>query len=218
MTNHDSTHERLGALRAADPEIWTVSDDDGLVQVSVGADGAFDLLRLSPQWWRSVRAEDVGLLILRLFRASEASRNQTKVELEEELGHRASAGETAPTVETPRTQGRAALSARLGNLLAAFSELDDYRRSVEAATRESIQLRSPSGNVTLELVGGTPRALDVDPYNVQFTPEQTLASEIVGLFQEADHWLRDQRDRVLGDLPELKAVVSSVRARTHPSH
>lgn len=213
MTNDDSTRERLEALRSEDPEIWTVSDDHRVVEVSVDLDGKLEALRLSPQWWRTVSADEVGPLVMRLLRASTASRNRTIVELEEEMPD-APADEISATAEASEPQDRSDLTARLGNLLAAFSELDQYRQSVEAATRESAHLRSPSGNVTLELVGGTPRNLVIDPYNVQFTPEQTLASEIVGLFREADRWLGDQRHRVLGELPELAAVVSSVRART----
>lgn len=105
MTNHESTRERLEVLRSGNPEIWTVSDDECVVQASVDLDGKLEVLRLAPQWWRTVSADEVGPLIVGLLRASTASRNQTIVELEEETPA-APADESAATAETSEPQDR----------------------------------------------------------------------------------------------------------------
>ncbi|MFJ4045612.1 hypothetical protein ACIPV2_07720 [Microbacterium sp. NPDC089987] len=211
MTRPEPTRGRLAALREEDREIWSVSDDESVVRLSVGVDGTLETLHLSPQWWQKLSAEELGALVMQLIRASAASRNQSIADLEDAEIPDHAADETAMISDSPTQHSRTELTARLQNLLTAFSEVDDYRQAVEAATRDSARLRSPSGNVSLEVVGGAPRSLVIDPYNVQLTSEHALASEIVALFQEASRWLGDRRERVLEELPELAAVLASVR-------
>lgn len=103
------------------------------------------------------------------------------------------------------------LSSRLGDLLSAFSELDRYRKAVKASTPESATLRSPSGNVTLELVGGSPRQLVIDKMNVQLVSEREIAGEIVELFTRARSWFGERRATLLEELPALTVVTRSVR-------
>lgn len=218
MAANESIVGMLRAARHDDPEIWTVSDDSGTATLSVDVDGNLETLRLAPEWWRRVSPDDIGPLVMQLLQASTASRFQTITEFSESAGvddeSDAAPHQAASSGPFTESAGSADLTTRLGNLLAAFSELDRYRRSVDAATHEFVQLRSTSGNASLEVVGGSPRSLVIDPFNVKFTPAQALAAEIIDLFRQADHWLEDRRERALEELPELGAVISSVRERT----
>lgn len=215
MVAQQSVEDRLAELVAEDPGIWLVTDDTDTVSASVDVDGVLRTLRLAPSWWRRVSVQELGPVVLRLRQASAAARQNTIAQLEEEGLSRAAAG--APRVAPiPSADADAldmsALRAELGNVLAAFSELNAYREAVRSASTESTVLQSPSGNVSLELVGGSPRSLRIDPMNVQFVSEGGLAAEIVDLFARATGWFGERRAAVLRDLPDLAAVVRSVRA------
>jgi hypothetical protein len=210
-----SVEDRLAELIAEDPGLWLVADDTDTVRASVGVDGVLRTLRLAPSWWRRVSPQELGPLVLRLRQASAAARQNTIAQLEEEGLTRAAAG-AASAAPIPRADADAldmsALRAELGNVLAAFAQLDAYRKAVGSATTESTVLQSPSGNASLELVGGSPRSLGIDPMNVQFVSEGALAAEIVELFARATGWFGERRAALLRDLPDLAAVVRSVRA------
>lgn len=213
MTRQDLIARRLELLLQDEPDLWLVADDTQTVEASVDARGKLRVLRLTPSWWRRVAPEELGSVVLRLRQASAVSRLHTVSELEE-------AGEVAMTLPEapsgPLTGGGdevhvSQLSSRLGSLVSAFSELEHYRRAITAATTESTVLKSPSGNVSLELVGGSPRRLTIDRMNVQFVSERELAAEIVALVARADEWLDERKHETLRDFPDLAGVVRAVR-------
>jgi hypothetical protein len=216
MVQHLSLDERLAEVRREEPDVWLVSDETETVQVSVDLRGKLETLRLAPSWWQRVPAEELGTVVLRLRQMSAAARSQTISELQGE-------GFGEPLVHAPDTAGPSAggsadtpqLRARMEVLLTAFDELALYRRAVNEATTAPAVLTSPSGNASLELVGGSPRRLGIDRMNLQFTPERQLAAEIVDLFARADRWLEEQRTTVLADLPSLAGVVRGAREREH---
>lgn len=215
MPEPEAVQERLAALIEEDPNIWLVSDDSDTVSASVDVDGVLRTLRLAPSWWRRIPARELGPVVLRLRQASAAARLNTVAELEDEgLVFEASDEPTVPPIPSPDADSldMSALRAELGTLLSGFSELRVYREAVRSATTEVTVLRSPSGNVSMELVGGAPRALAIDPTNVQFVSEQAIAGEIVELFTRAGGWLGERRASLLRDLPDLAGVVRSVRA------
>lgn len=215
MPEPETVQERLAARVEEDPNIWLVSDDSDTVSASVDVDGVLRTLRLAPSWWRRIPAPELGPVVLRLRQASAAARLNTIAELEDEgLVFAASDEPTVPPIPSPDADSldMSALRAELGTLLSGFSELRVYREAVRSATTEVTVLRSPSGNVSMELVGGAPRALAIDPTNVQFVSEQAIAGEIVELFTRARGWLGERRASLLRDLPDLAGVVRSVRA------
>lgn len=196
------TDPRLRELLAHNPDLWAVGDKSGTVRLAVGADGELSTLTLAPQWWRNVKAESLGSLVLSLFTQSKTERAATVSQLER-LPETAGPADTAsPTAEASVSE----LSARMADVLAAFSELDRFRTAVEDATVAAATVKSDRGNVSIELVGGSPRALTVDPYNVQFVPPGELAAEIVRLFGVASNWLALRHDEVLRDSPNLLLV------------
>lgn len=214
MPEQETVQGRLAALVEEDPSIWLVSDDSDTVSASVDAEGALRTLRLAPAWWRRISPPELGPVVLRLRQASAAARQNTIAELEHE-GLVLTAPDEPPVSPIPSPDAdsldMSSLRAELGNLLSAFSELKLYREAVRSATTESTVLRSPSGNVSMELVGGAPRALAIDPTNVQLVSERAMAEEIVELFTRARGWLGERRASVLRDLPDLAGVVRSVR-------
>ncbi|WP_101847919.1 hypothetical protein [Zhihengliuella sp. ISTPL4] len=214
MAEHETVQGRLATLVEEDPSIWLVSDDSDTVSASVDADGVLRTLRLAPSWWRRIPAQELGPVVLRLRQASAAARQNTIAELEDEGFVFATSDERpVPPIPSPDAESldMSALRAELGTLLSGFAELRVYREAVRSATAESSVLRSPSGNVSMELVGGAPRALTIDPTNVQFVSEQALAGEIIELFERARGWLGERRASLLRDLPDLAGVVNSVR-------
>ncbi|QAY72881.1 hypothetical protein ET445_05525 [Agromyces protaetiae] len=213
MTENHPVDPRLVAFLSNEPDAWLVTDETETVHVSVGVDGTLATLRLTPSWWRRVPSEEVGSVILRLRGQSAGARLRTISELEDDAGA-APDDDAPPALFRPRdagTENPADLTRRMHDVLAAFADLDRYRREVTAAATESATLTSPSGNVTLELIGGRPRRLAIDPYNVQFTSEHALAADIVELFHRADRWFADRRRAVFDELPALADVVRSVR-------
>lgn len=213
MTPNETRDERLAALLEEEPELWTVADETQTVEVSVDARGSLRTLRLASSWWRNVSPEELGSVVLRLRQASLVSRLNTIAELEKE-GYAAPAVHEPPSEPAPGgadDQSMSQLSARLGTVLAAFAELDQYRRAITAATTEATVLRAPSGNASLELVGGSPRRLVIDRLNVQFISERALSAEIVELFARAESWLDERKRTTLHQFPDLAGVVHAVR-------
>jgi hypothetical protein len=208
---------RLLAAHDENRDIWAQTDETGAILVSVGAGGAVETVRLADGWWRRVRPEDAGATVLTLMRASVAARGETATALAAETGDAPSAAADAsvpsPTFPEGATSDRAQLTDRLNAVFTAFTQLDDYRRSVNEAARASTQLRSPSGRVALEVVGGGVRSLTIDAESAPFAPEEQLEGEIVDLLTRADSWLADQQEQALDRQPELRAVVQAVRAR-----
>jgi hypothetical protein len=220
MPDSTELERELTAIRSENPEIWVQSDETGAIRVSVGVDGSVETVQLAQGWWRRVRPEEAGTIVLTLARVSTAARGQTVTQLAAQAEETEAAPSGAPTPSTatrePGSGDRAQLTARMNTLFTAFSQLDEYRRSVNEAAHESTQLRSPSGGVVLEVTGGAPRTLTIDGENAQFTSEQVLEGEIVDLFARADQWLADRQQHALDELPDLRAVVQSVHARERP--
>lgn len=214
MTASESIEERLEAVLDDDPDLWLVSDETDTVHASVDADGELAILRIAPSWGRRIAPEELGPLVLQLNRASAASRLQTISDLEDE-GYEHAAQDLRSVTDMPSPSAdsleMSSMGTQLEDLLSAFSELAHYRDAVQAAVREAATLRSPSGNVTLELVGGSPQSIVVDKMNVQFMSEREIAAEILELLARARTWLGERRTAVMKDLPALSGVVRSVR-------
>lgn len=214
MSAPESIQERLAAILAEDPTVWQIADETDTVRLSVDADGALHMLQLTPSWWRRVTPEELGPLVFRLRHASAASRLHTIAELEEE-GLRRTDMDTqeVPPLSSPDADSldMSQLSTQLGDLLSAFSELDRYRKAVRSSVSESAELRSASGNVTLELVGGSPRRLVVGKMNAQLVSEREIGAEIMDLFGRAKGWFGERRATLMDELPALDGIIRSVR-------
>ncbi|MGO2932462.1 hypothetical protein [Microbacterium sp.] len=215
MSASESIQDRLAAILAEDPAVWQIADETDTVRLSVDADGALHTLHLTPSWWRRVTPEELGPLVFRLRHASAASRLHTIAELEEE-GLRRTDTDVKEVPPLPNSDADSLdisrLATELGDVLSAFSELDRYRKAVRSSTSESAELRSASGNVTLELVGGSPRRLVVDKMNVQLVSESEIAAEIIELFNRARGWFGERRAALMNELPALAGVVRAVRS------
>lgn len=214
MTAAETIEERIDAALSDDPDLWLVSDETDTVHVSVDAAGELATLRIAPSWWRRVAPEELGPLVLRLNRASAVSRLQTISDLGNEgLQHAPQDPRSVTDMPSPSADSldMSSMGIQLEDLLSAFSEFARYRDAVQSAVRESTTLRSPSGNVMLEILGGSPQSLVVDKMNVQFVSEREIAAEILELLGRARNWLGERRAAVMNDLPSLAGVARSVR-------
>lgn len=203
-----NTDPRLEELFKGDTELWAVSDDTGLVRLSVGPDGNLVSLILGGQWWQKIKAEALGPLVLDMLSRSKAARAVSALELEP-LPESADAEEVVDPKLAPMDE----LAERMNQVLAAFSELNVFQSAMEKAIVATHSMKSDQGNVSLELTGGRPRALSIDPYNVQFVPPAELAAEVMGMFERASFWLDEQQDGVLRDSPHLLLIRERVRSR-----
>ncbi len=214
MAEMADIQQRLSEIYRSDPEVWMQADESEAVRVSVDGDGKVDAVRFAQNWWQRLRPEDAGATVLTLVQASRAARGETATELgADDAAWERATGATLNTAPLqPPSSDRDELMGRLETLLTAFAQLDTYRQSVMEAARETVELRSPSGEVTLEVVGSGVRRLTIDARNAQFTPEAQLEREIVDLFARAREQLGVRQQDALDDLPELSAVVREVHA------
>jgi len=214
MAEMADIQQRLSELYRDDPDVWMQGDESESIRVSVDGDGKVDAVRFAQNWWQRVRPEDAGAVVLTLVQASRAARGETATELgaDDAVRQRGSDATSSFVPLQQPSSDRHELMGRLETVLTAFAQLDTYRQSVMEAARETVELRSPSGEVTLEVVGTGVRRLTIDARNAQFTPEAQLEREIVDLFARAREQLDVRQQEALDDLPELSAVVREVHA------
>lgn len=193
------------------PERWLSTHESAALSLSVGPDGRLATVRLTRQWYRTLKPEEFGAAVLQTKRESAAVRMQ---ELEERRGEPGAGEEGAgPTDGQERTpEGDwAQLESRMSDLRQAFDQLRTYRESAMSAAREEATLTSPSGRLKLNLRGGTPQSLLLDSYAVELVSEAELAEELIALFARAETWLEEQREEALHELPELAAIYRARR-------
>src|SRR5690625_4154561 len=199
----DSVDAVLQTLWQEDPQRWVVTHDSGALRVGVGPDGSVENVHFEPRWFKALPVQELGEAILETKYRSDALRRE-----EAEAYAPAEQPAEDPALEMPgkRSRDRAHALSRLNNLLTAFDQVSEYREAVNTAAREETTLTSASGRLSMQIRGGTPQGLTLDPYGVELLPTQELEADVIDLFARSRVWLESHREDALKQYPELAAI------------